>query len=669
MRTHRRIIAVATTLLAAGSLLAAIPALGERAGSGARADQAARLDAGLNHTCAIAAAGGVWCWGSDEFGQLGDDPTFGAAATSQVPLPVALPAGRTATAIAAGDGHTCAILDDGAAWCWGKDEQGQLGNDIQLASSGLPVHVPMPSGRLVTSISAANRHSCATLDDGTVWCWGTEGSGEIGDGDEPFGDQPTPAQVALPVGLQAVRISTGNDHTCAMMRDGAVWCWGSDSVGQLGTDVGDPAMGQPQLRVQPVQTSLPAGTAAVALSSGRATTCAILTTGAAWCWGADFSGQLGNNAQYESKTTPQPVTLLRSVEALSTSSSAAGEHSCALWGSGSVACWGQDDRGQLGDGDVGGSVPVPVGIELPGGRTGVAVVTGGSHTCATLDDGSVVCWGHDERGQLGNGAAGPVALAGAAPAALGPGTQLGRVVDVSVAAQGLPARLRTGRTATVTVSVRNAGPDTATGVRVALRAGGGMRILRHPSVLGRGTALSWQPGPIGPGGEAKVVLTVISQAPGSATVTAEVVAATQFDADSVPNDRRAGADDLATATSRVSGPRRVVLARVGVAAGAAGSRVAIRALSVSNIVRDDTIAVRCVRGCRFARTTLSNGARANLTSLVRRLRPVAGATIEVRVTSPGAIGRSVRLTLRPGAVTRRECRIQLNGRLTNCVAR
>ncbi len=659
--------------VAAVALAAPTIASSEPAASQTRAYQAARLDAGLRHTCAVVATGAVWCWGSDEFGQLGNDPAFGVGVASATPVAVALPAGRTATAVSAGPAHTCAVLDDGSAWCWGRDLQGELGNDIQLESSGVPVRVPLPSSRAVVSITAADQHSCVALDDGTAWCWGTEGSGEIGDGEETFGESPTAVQVLLPPGGRATAVSAGGDHTCANLSDGAVWCWGSDSIGQLGTDVGDPPAGQPQNRVQPVRADLPPGATAVALSAGGATTCAILNDASAWCWGADFSGQLGNTPQFESRPLPQRVTLLQDVSAISTSSSETGDHTCAIWSAGSVACWGQDDRGQLGDDVVPGGSPVPVGVTLPAGRTARAISVGGSHTCATLDDGSLACWGFDASGQLGNGPDGAnVLVAASAPRAIAAAGMVGRLTDVSVTVAGLPATLRTGRTAKVTVTVKNVGPDPATDLRIALRARG-VKVQRDTAITGTGTNAAWRPGTLAPGAQAQVVVTVSGVAPGAASLTVEVAAAAEPDIDSVPGDAKAGDDDLLAAVTRVTGPRRIVQARLAVTTAASGDRALLRTFTVLNVLRDDRVSIRCVRGCTLKRSVLATGSRVSFGALFRTRRLPVGAVIETRTTSEGAIGRSIRVTvIKRGTglgVTRKECRIQLKGRLTNCVTR
>ncbi len=638
-----------------------------------RTFQAGRLDAGLNHTCAIVATGAVWCWGSDEFGQLGNDPAFGVGVVSDTPVPVALPAARTATSVSAGRAHTCAILDDGSVWCWGRDEQAELGNDIRLVSSGVPVHVPLPSGLRAVSLSAGDRHSCVAMDDGTVWCWGTEGSGELGDGPEPYGDAPTPVQALVPADRKAGAVSAGGDHSCAAMTDGTVWCWGADSSGQLGTDIGDPPTTDPQIRVEPVQTQLPAGSRASALSAGRAGTCATLNTGGAWCWGADYSGQLGNNTTYLQQPLPQPVTLLRDVSAISTSSGDSGEHTCAVSAGDAVACWGADDRGQLGDDvGVGGSSPVPVGAALPGGHTAVAVATGGPHTCATLNDGSLTCWGSDANGELGNGpGTANVAVPATAPLTLPPGSMVAHAVDASIAIAGLPAKLPMGRSAKVTLTVRNAGPDVATGLRIALRTRG-LRVARP--VLGGGPRTPvWSPAPVAAGGQTQIVVTIAAQAPGAGLLTAEIVGAGEPDLDSTPGDAKAGADDIATAAAKVSGPRRVIQAQAGVGVAQAGGRLSVRAFTVLKVVRGDQVSLKCVRGCRLARTTLAEGTRVSFGTLFKQLRLSSGSVIDVRVTNPGAIGRAIRVTLvKQGTAVRpvrRECRIQLSGRLTNCVAR
>jgi hypothetical protein len=185
--------------------------------------------AGDAHTCALAGDGTVSCWGGDDFGQLGD----GGGADRPSPITVALagaPAGG-ATAIAAGAQHTCALALDGQIICWGRGDAGQLGRSgdgVAGAGPGVVQGVPAAS-----AIAAGGDHTCAVATDQTLWCWGANDQGQLGNGLEaPSGD---PGQVA---GLtQVVGVTAGAAHTCAWRKDGTVWCWGGNQSGQLGDGV------------------------------------------------------------------------------------------------------------------------------------------------------------------------------------------------------------------------------------------------------------------------------------------------------------------------------------------------------------------------------------------------------------------------------------------------
>jgi len=267
------------------------------------------LTAGTNHTCAILTNGRVKCWGQNGFGTLGlgdgqdrgDDPN---EMGDDLPF-VDLGTGRTATAISAGSFHTCAILDGGEVKCWGTGGSGQNGNESN-ANIGDNINemgddldpVDLGPGRTAVAISAGDNHTCAILDTGDVKCWGGNANGRLGLGDTtPFrGANPNTMGVNLPAvslgtSRTATAISAGGNHTCAVLDDDTVKCWGYAGFGGLGygneNNLGDGPneMGNLLLAVN-------LGTTATAVTAGGNHTCVILTGGTVKCWGYNAYGQL-----------------------------------------------------------------------------------------------------------------------------------------------------------------------------------------------------------------------------------------------------------------------------------------------------------------------------------------------------------------------------------------
>lgn len=376
---------------------------------------AAGLDAGTNHTCALLTDGGVRCWGFSGDGELGygNRNTIGDDETPASAGPVSLGAARTATAIAAGDYHTCALLDDGSVRCWGLGADGRLGygnirdvGDDEVPGSVGPVFLGTGRARAIT---AGGSHTCALLDNGSVRCWGFAYQGQLGNSSQvTIGDTETPGSVPVVDlgGHTAKAISAGEAHTCALLDNDSVLCWGDNSFGQLGygnnANIGDDeAPGS----VGPVNFGV--GRTATAIGAGGSHTCALLNDASVRCWGLGRNGQLGygdtnNIADSARPNLAGPVNLGRSASAIS----AGGTHTCARLDDGSVRCWGNGGRGRLGYGstmDVGDDeLPSAVSpVNLGPGRQALAVSPGQSHTCARLDDGSVRCWGYGGNGRLG----------------------------------------------------------------------------------------------------------------------------------------------------------------------------------------------------------------------------------------------------------------------------
>ncbi len=350
---------------------------------------AAQISAGGGHTCALTTVGGVQCWGGNWYGQLGDGTTTERLAAAGV---VGLASG--VLTIASGSGHNCVLTTGGAVKCWGRNNDGQLG-DGTMVDRPTPVAVSgLASG--VAAIAVGGHHSCALTAAGGVKCWGWNNYGQLGGGDVDMyvDERLTPWDVSgLTSGVTA--ITAGDYHSCALMAGGGVKCWGSNDDGQLGSGT----VGVDRYAPTDVSSSTGTGTltgiAAIASNMG-AHTCALTKTGGVKCWGYNSDGQLGDGTTTDRLFPVDVVGLASAVTAV-----AVGEyHSCALTAAGGVKCWG-DNLGQLGDGTT-TRRSTPVGVS--GLASGAAAVSAGTlHTCAITVAGAALCWGNNIDGRLGDG--------------------------------------------------------------------------------------------------------------------------------------------------------------------------------------------------------------------------------------------------------------------------
>jgi alpha-tubulin suppressor-like RCC1 family protein len=385
--------------------------------------KAVTIAAGAAHTCVVLDNGSVRCWGSGGSGSLGygDTTSIGNNETPGSVGPVDLGVGRNALTVDTGEGLTCALLDNGWVRCWGGGSNGRLGygntnniGDNEAPGVAGPVSLGVESvGRFAIAISGSNSHDCALLDNGTVRCWGDPSEGQLGYGNlNQIGDNETPGSVGpvdLGSGRTAASITTGFRHTCALIDNGTIRCWGSGDKGQLGNasmaEVGD---NETPASAGPVEMG---GRNAVAITSGSEFNCAIFDDGTVRCWGSALSGQLGygntnNIGDNELPSSAGPVDLgagrtARSIDAGS-------DHVCALLDNGTVRCWGLNSNGQLGYGNTNNigdnELPSSVGpVDMGVGRTAVAITAGVAHTCARLDNGTVRCWGRALTGEIGYG--------------------------------------------------------------------------------------------------------------------------------------------------------------------------------------------------------------------------------------------------------------------------
>jgi alpha-tubulin suppressor-like RCC1 family protein len=292
------------------------------------------------------------------------------------------------TAVSAGEGwHACAMLSSGTAECWGNNDGGQLGNGTTNFSASA-VAVSNLTG--VTAVAPGVEHTCALLSGGAVSCWGNNSDGELGNGTTTSSSTP----VAVPNLTGVTAIAAGSLQTCALLSNGTVECWGNWSESLDGT-----LNSWTTSLTSTTPVAIPNLTAVTAISAGDEYACALVVAGAVECWGNNEAGQLGSGPMTFS-STPVSVPTLTGAVAIS----AGREHACALLSDGTVGCWGGNDEGQLGDGTTTpSSTPVAVttliGTKLAGA---VAVAAGAFHTCALLSGGTVVCWGANEVGELGN---------------------------------------------------------------------------------------------------------------------------------------------------------------------------------------------------------------------------------------------------------------------------
>ncbi len=289
---------------------------------------------------------------------------------------------------AAAGGHTCGVTTSRAVFCWGQNARGQIGND-SLVIQFVPALAQAPPGVTFGSVSAGGQHTCAVTPSGKVYCWGRNANGRLGDG--TMTDRLTPVRVVAPAGVTFTSVSAGSGHTCGLSDAGAAYCWGFNIAGQLGDSTTTD-------RLTPVLANPPTGVTFVAVHAGGRHSCALATSGAAYCWGDNSVGQLGDNTTI-AKLTPVQVVFPTGVTSFSRIDAGA-LHTCALTPAGEAYCWGGNDSGQLGDNSTTG-VLAPVLVK--GGLVFSAVSTGVGHTCAVTTMGAGYCWGQNSNGQLGDG--------------------------------------------------------------------------------------------------------------------------------------------------------------------------------------------------------------------------------------------------------------------------
>ena len=442
---------------------------------------------GNGYSLALSADGTVYAWGRNEYGQLGN----GVTATNS-PIPVAVKTagtpieGKTIVQISAKVWYALALASDGTVYAWGRNEYGQLGNGVTATNSPIPVAVKTTGtsmdGKTIMQVAAGATHSLALATDGTIYAWGKNEYGQLGN--DSTINSPVPVAVkttGTPMdGKKIIQIHAGYEHSLALASDGTVYTWGRNNFGQLGkndaTDAHIPAA------VWTLGTPM-AGKIIVQLAAGNSQSIALASDGTVYTWGWNQHGQLGNGTTMNSRIPVAVVTAGTPLAGKTISQIAAGNaHALAMTDDGTMYTWGWNRYGQLGNNStINSSLPVIVkttGTPLAG-KMITQITSGGSPNSLVLaNDGTMYTWGWNRYGQLGNGTTGmdaktPVAVSTAPPSALAPSAP-------KVTFDGIEAtNVTTINSATITATT----PAHATGlVDVTIDLGDGDELYKATKV-------------------------------------------------------------------------------------------------------------------------------------------------------------------------------------------
>lgn len=335
-----------------------------------------RISAGDMRTCVTRASGSGSCWGDTQWEDMYVNDSV-------------LSLGRVRLkSISVGVYHVCGVAFNGAAYCIGLNNYGQLGNG-STASSDENL-VPVKGGITFASVSAGGWHNCGLTADGTAYCWGAGGMGRLGNDSNDDSHEPVPVQSSLAFSS----ISAGLRNTCALTREGELYCWGGMQGSGLERGGDDPPIAW-----QPLQVG--SKLRFKSLSMGYEYGCGVTTDGDGYCWGVNEGGLLGNGSDQSGLTkdglTPTKVTGGHKFVQISAGWST---HACGITTSAEAYCWGENDEGQLGTGTkVHSDAPVPV----VGGLRFASISVGNVHTCGVTTEGEIYCWGSTESEGMGTG--------------------------------------------------------------------------------------------------------------------------------------------------------------------------------------------------------------------------------------------------------------------------
>ncbi len=341
------------------------------------------VSAGSIHTCALKDDDSLWCWGDNRYGQLG----VGENEAQLIPKQVLDP--NHWHAVSVGKNHTCAIKADDSLWCWGRNNYGQIGANVDSLHENLyftpnPV-LPKDSWQ---EVSSGSFHSCGIQTDGSLWCWGNNESGQIGDGTNE--NRNLPAKI-MP-GSKWKKVSAGSDHSCGIQADGSLWCWGNNRFATLGDGT---------LTDREAPTLIDKNNEWVTISAGNYVTCGITKEGKLWCWGYGHWGLFSPRQSYA--THPKEVIPPKKNLGTWLNVALKKDHICAISSKNHLFCWGLNSSGQIGNGhDYAIRQPVLVAKESDWKDIATSAAQC-SHTCGIKSDRSLWCWGKNSDGQLGLG--------------------------------------------------------------------------------------------------------------------------------------------------------------------------------------------------------------------------------------------------------------------------
>jgi alpha-tubulin suppressor-like RCC1 family protein len=338
------------------------------------------VSANNGFTVAIKTNGSLWAWGWNQYGQLGDGTITRVVTDRRTPARIGT--GNDWEAVDTGNGFTVALKTDGSLWAWGNNEYGQLGNNKggEDEMETAPVRIGYDTDWL--AVSAGNRHTAAIKTDGSLWAWGSNNYGQLGNG------TTTNSRVPVRIGTDNdwLIVCAGSLGTLAIKTDGSLWGWGYNGLGSLGIGT--------TIDTNSVPVQIEPGTTWQAVSTDGHTL-AIKTDGSLWAWGSNVYGQIGNSTGIDSAV---PVKIGNGSDWLAVS--AGGWHTIAIKRDGSLWAWGMNEYVQLGDGT---STHRSAPVQIRAGNDWQAVTAGRMHTIAIKEDGSLWAWGNNARGQLGDG--------------------------------------------------------------------------------------------------------------------------------------------------------------------------------------------------------------------------------------------------------------------------
>lgn len=380
-----------------------------------------KISTGFTSACGITSDGKAYCWGYNAYGLLGDGSTGTYYYTPTAITTSGLLSGKTILSISTSSSHTCVIASDNLAYCWGRNNNGQLGNKSNV-DSPVPVAVNTDDKlnnktvKAITTISNASSydHTCVIASDNNAYCWGYSTTGQLGNGSSTNSNVPVAVKndsgALNNLTIKSLSHGTGY-NTCVVASDNNAYCWGANSHGQIGDNSISSRFTPVAVDNTSTNNSALQGKTVLSIVTGDYFACAIASDNNAYCWGYNNYGQLGDNTQTE-RHVPVAVNTTNGISALygkSVLSIATGSyHTCAIASDNNAYCWGFNTSGELGNGSYSNKTfPVAVdtttGDALLNGKIITSISVGGYHTCTTTTSGYAYCWGRGSSGQLGNG--------------------------------------------------------------------------------------------------------------------------------------------------------------------------------------------------------------------------------------------------------------------------